>query len=149
MILPFFNAKTVVMDVFAGSGSMGLEAISRGAVKAYFSDASKDSLRLVKENVAICRAQDRSVLLNADYRSAISRVSEKIDFYFLDPPYADGYMLDALDTILDSGSLAPEGMIVCEHDRREELPEEYRDLECFRSRRYGKTGLTIYRRKTQ
>ncbi len=149
IILPYFKPKTVVMDVFAGSGNLGLEALSRGAVKAYFSDSERDSVRLVRENVAICRAQDKAVILNADFRSAISRVSEKIDFYFLDPPYADGYLLEALDTILDSGSLAADGMIVCEHDRHEELPEEYRDLECFRSRRYGKTGLTIYRRKTQ
>ena len=149
IILPFFTEKTVVMDVFAGSGNMGLEAISRGAVRAYFSDASRDSLKLVKENVTICRAQDRAIILNADFRSAISRVTEKIDFYFLDPPYADGYMIEALDTILDNGRLAPGGMIICEHASRETLPEEYRDLECFRSRRYGKTGLTIYRRKTQ
>ena len=149
IILPFFTAKTVVMDVFAGSGSMGLEAISRGAVKAYFCDASRDSLKLVKDNVFICKAQDRSVLLNADFRSAISRVKEPVDFYFLDPPYADGYLMEALDTILDSGSLSPAGMIVCEHDQRDKMPEEYRELECFRSRRYGKTGLTIYRRKTQ
>ena len=149
IILPYFTDKTVVMDVFAGSGNLGLEALSRGAVKAYFSDVSRDSLKLVKDNVAICKAQDRSVLLNADFRSAIARVKEKVDFYFLDPPYAEGYLLDALDTILDNGSLSPNGMIVCEHDIHDKLPEEYRDLECFRSRRYGKTGLTIYRRKAQ
>ena len=149
IILPYFTDKTVVMDVFAGSGNMGLEALSRGAVRAYFSDSSKDSLKLVKDNVAICKAQDRAVLLNADFRSAIARVKERIDFYFLDPPYADGYILEALDNIMDSGNLAPDGMIVCEHDVHDKLPEEYRDLECFRSRRYGKTGLTIYRRKTQ
>ena len=147
IILPYFTNRTVVMDVFAGSGNLGLEAISRGAVKAYFSDASKDSLRLVKDSVAVCKAQDRAVIINADFRSAIARVKEKVDFYFLDPPYADGYIMEALDTILDDGSLSPDGMIVCEHDRHEELPEEYRDLECFRARRYGKTGLTIYRRK--
>ena len=149
IILPFFTDKTVVMDVFAGSGNMGLEAISRGAVRAYFSDSSKDSLKLVKDNVSICKAQDRAVLLNADFRSAIARVKENIDFYFLDPPYADGYIIEALDNIIDCGSLAPNGMIVCEHDVHDKLPEEYRELECFRSRRYGKTGLTIYRRKTQ
>ena len=149
IILPFFNSKTIVMDVFAGSGNLGLEAISRGAVKSYFSDVSKDSLRLVKENVAVCGAQDRAVLLNADFRSAIARVKEPVDFYFLDPPYADGYIIEALDTILDNGSLSADGMIVCEHDIHDKMPEEYRDLECFRSRRYGKTGLTIYRRKTE
>ena len=149
MILPFFTDRTVVMDVFAGSGNLGLEALSRGAKKAYFSDASHESLKLVRENISICKAQDKSVVFAADFRSAIARVSEKVDVYFLDPPYADGYILPAIDAIADSGKLADGGLIVCEHDKREILPEEYGRFETLRSRHYGKTGVTIYRRKEQ
>ena len=145
MIMPYISENSVAVDVFSGSGSLGLEALSRGVEKVYFSDASKASLRLIQENIAICGAEDRSVILSGDFRSNISRVSEKIDFYFLDPPYADGYILPALDAILDSGNLSEEGIIVCEYDSHDVLPEAYGPLEAIKIRRYGKTGITLYR----
>ena len=61
MIVPFIKENSIAMDVFSGSGNLGLEAISRGVSKVYFSDASKASLKLIKENIAVCRAEDRSV----------------------------------------------------------------------------------------
>ena len=147
IIYPFITDDSVAMDVFAGSGSLGLEAISRGVSKVYFSDASRESLRLVKDNINICSAEDRSILLSGDFRSNIARVKEKIDFFFIDPPYADGYILPALDAILDSGCLAEDGMIICEYDTHDEPPEEYRSLAAVRIKRYGKTGITVYKRK--
>ena len=146
MIVPFIKENSIAMDVFSGSGNLGLEAISRGVSKVYFSDASKASLKLIKENIAVCRAEDRSVILSGDFRSNISRISDKIDFYFLDPPYADGYILPALDAITASGKLSDDGMIICEHDSHDILPEEYGILQAVKIRRYGKTGITIYRK---
>ena len=147
MIVPFIKDGCTAMDVFSGSGNLGLEAISRGVNKVYFSDASKASLKLIKENIAVCGAEDRSVILAGDFRSNISRVTDKIDFYFLDPPYADGYILPALDAIIDSGRLSDEGLIICEHDSHDVLPEEYCGLEAIKIKRYGKTGVTVYRKR--
>ena len=147
MITPYISEDSVVMDVFAGTGNMGLEALSRGAGKAYFSDMSKDALRLVRENVRLCRAEDRCVLLSGDFRGNIARVPEKVDFFFVDPPYADGYILPAIDAITDAGKLASDGMIICEHDKHDVLPEEYEGYVAVKDRRYGKTGITIYKRK--
>ena len=149
MLYPYLDSDTVFMDVFSGSGGMGLEAISRGAKRAYFSDQSKDSLKLIKENIKLCRADDRSVVLSGDFRSNISRIPEKADIFFVDPPYADGYILPAVDAILDAGKLADGGLIVCEHDKHEHLPEEYRGLCAIKDRRYGKTGITIYARPSK
>ena len=147
IIVPFIQEDSVAMDVFSGSGNLGLEAISRGVSKVYFSDNSRDSLRLIRENISLCGADDRSVILTGDFRANISRVSEKIDFFFLDPPYADGFILPAVDAIMDKGSLSEEGMIICEHDSHDILPEEYRGLEAVKMRRYGKTRITVYKRK--
>ena len=147
MLYPYMDSRTVFMDVFAGSGGMGLEAVSRGAGKVYFSDQNRDSLKLVKENIKLCRAEDRCVVLSGDFRSNISRVPEKVDMFFVDPPYADGYILPTVDAILDCNKLADDGLIVCEHDKHEHLPEEYRGLSIIKDRRYGKTGITIYAAK--
>ena len=144
ILYPYIYEGSVFMDVFAGSGGMGLEALSRGVKRAYFSDQSRESLRIVKENVALCRAQDRSILLAGDFRSNIARVKEKVDFFFVDPPYADGFILPAVDAILDAGNLADGGLIVCEHDKRDPLPQEYRGLELIKERTYGKTAISIY-----
>ena len=144
MLYPYMDGETIFVDVFSGSGGMGLEAISRGVKRAYFSDQSKDALRLVKDNIRLCRADSRSVVLAGDFRSNISRLPEKADIFFVDPPYADGYILPAVDAILDADKLAEGGLIVCEHDKHEQLPEEYRGLRAVKDKRYGKTGITIY-----
>ncbi len=144
MIVPMITDSSVAMDVFAGSGSMGLEALSRGVRRVYFSDQNKDSLKLVKENVQICKASDRSILLHGDFRENIRKIREKVDIFFIDPPYANGYVLPAVDAILDADILSEDGLIICEHDKRDEMPEEYRGLITVRSRKYGHTGVTIY-----
>ena len=144
ILYPSIDDKTVCMDVFAGSGSLGLEAISRGVRRTYFSDQNKESLHLIKENIKLCHAEDRSILLSGDFRENIRRVREKIDIFFIDPPYADGYVLPAVDAILDADILAEDGLIVCEHEKFDPMPDEYRGLKTVRARRYGKTCITIY-----
>lgn len=147
IIMPFISGNTILMDVFCGTGNLGLEALSRGAARVYFSDVSRESLHLVRENIRMCGAEERSVILSGDFRSNIARVSEKVDIYLLDPPYADGYILPALDAILDSGKLTEDGIIVCEYEHKDGLPAEYGSLEAFKDKRYGKTGVMIYRKK--
>ena len=144
MIAPQITDKSVAVDLFSGSGSMGLEAISRGVLRVYFSDNSKDSLKLTKENVRLCGAEDRSILLSGDFRENIRKIREKVDFFFIDPPYADGFVLPAADAILDAGILAKDGLLICEHEKFDPMPDEYRSLKTVRARRYGRTCITIY-----
>lgn len=144
MLLPYMFEGFVALDLFSGSGAMGLEALSRGAGRVYFSDSSRESLALTKENAAICGVSERAILLSGDFRSNVRRLREQADVIFIDPPYAEGYILPALDAILDAGCLAEGGVCVCEHSKRDELPESYRGLRLVRDRHYGAIGVSIY-----
>ena len=78
------------VDLFAGTGNLGLEALSRGAKRCYFCDNARQSLELVKKNVKKCGAEDKSVILAGDYSRALGRIREQADIFFLDPPYSSG-----------------------------------------------------------
>ena len=147
MLLPWMQHEPVCMDVFAGSGNLGLEAISRGASKVYFSDISRESLALCRENATLCGVQDRCVFLSGDFRANIRRVKEAVDIFFLDPPYADRSVAEALQAIEEAENSRAGTLAVCEHHRRDELPEELAGFHKIRERRYGATSITIYERE--
>ncbi|MEG1584128.1 MAG: 16S rRNA (guanine(966)-N(2))-methyltransferase RsmD, partial [Anaerovorax sp.] len=134
----------VAVDLFAGSGNLGLEALSRGAARCYFGDSSKDSLMLAKENINICNAQDKAILLAGDFQKILSRINEKVDIIFLDPPYKKGFMEDCLRLISEGDKLRSDGIIVAEHDPREELPEQFFNYEKIKSKKYGNIMVSIY-----
>lgn len=133
-----------VMDLFAGTGNLGLEAISRGAKHCYFGDISKESLALVKENVRYCRVENQCTIFAGDYQDILDRISVKMDVIFLDPPYKDGLLENCISIISDREILSEDGYIVAEHDIREELPEHIGRYEKLKVRRYGKIGVSIY-----
>ena len=81
---------SVCCDLFAGTGSLGIEALSRGAERCYFGDNSREAVRLIKTNVAKCGAEERAVIINGDYKKVLKRIPEKVDIFFLDPPYRSG-----------------------------------------------------------
>ena len=146
ILYQFSKPEYVAFDVFAGSGSMGIEAISRGASKVFFSDSSRESLALVRENINICGVGDKAVLLSGDYLRNIMRVREKVDVFFLDPPYANGYILPALKAIDEADNVSEDGIVICEHNFRDKLPEKIYGFTQVKSRRYGAIGLTFYQR---
>ena len=147
MLLPWLEDAPVCMDVFAGSGNLGLEAISRGASKVFFSDSSRESLSLCRENASLCGVTDRCVFLSGDFRSNIRRVKETVDIFFLDPPYADRCIPEALQAIDEAGNCRPGTVVVCEHRHKDVLPGELYGFTCIKDRRYGATGVTIYERE--
>jgi len=146
MIQPYLHEGCICMDVFAGSGNMGLEAISRGAGRVFFSDSSRDSLALVRENIKICGAEEQSVLLSGDFKANIKRVHDKVDIFFVDPPYADRMIPDVVRLIETVGNLNKGGIIICEHSHKDVLPENLCSFNAIKSRRYGAIGVTIYAR---
>lgn len=130
------------LDAFAGSGQMGIEALSRGAEKAYFIDNSRKSLNMIKKNIAICGFEDRAEVRATDTVSFMMRANEKFDIVFLDPPYRTGLLQRTLE-------LAPEitkssGFIICEHPHDEKLPLSAGDFLLKKSYRYGKIMISIY-----
>lgn len=134
-----------VLDLFAGSGQLGIEALSRGAREAVFVDSSRESAEIVRKNVESCGFADSARIENIGYDTYLLRKGEPFDLAFLDPPYRTGLLQKAIP--LTVKRMNPGGTIFCENPSDEELAEEYEGFARVRSYRYGKIILTVYRRK--
>ncbi len=135
------------LDLFAGSGALGLESLSRGAREVLFNDAAKDSLAIVKKNLASLKIPvgGEVKLSGSDYLVCLSQASGQFDLIFLDPPYRLEYGKPALEKIVERGLLAEGGVIVYERDRPFE--GNVAGLEAYDERRYGKTYFTFFRKE--
>lgn len=142
-ILQFGIEGRRFLDLFAGSGQIGLEALSRGAKEAVFVDSSRDSVRVIEKNIAATGFGDRAKVTAADFAGFLRGERGQFDIAFLDPPYHDGLLERALK--LTAGKMAPGGVILCEHGSREQLPETAGNFVKHKVYRYGKTSLTAYR----
>lgn len=134
----------MVLDLFAGTGNLGLEALSRGARHCWFGDNSRDSLRLLKENIAYCRAVDKATVMAGDFRKVLANVKTKMDVIFLDPPYNKGILTQCFPAIQEYGVLAEGGIIIAEHRREETLPDRMGNFEKIKERKYGTVVISIY-----
>ena len=128
-----------VLDMFCGSGNLGLECISRGAVFVHFNDISKDSLAVLKKNLS--RIEGNYKITNSDY-SCCMRAEDKYDLIFIDPPYASDAGIKALQLIADH--LSEDGIAIFERDKAFEGVIE--GLEKADERKYGKTYLTFFKK---
>lgn len=133
-----------VLDLFAGTGSLGLEALSRGAKHCWFGDNSRESLRLLKENIAHCQANDKATVLAGDFRKVLGRIHEKMDIILLDPPYNQDMLPVCFEQIETCDVLAEGGIVVAEHRKEEILPEHMGNLKKVKERTYGTVALSIY-----
>ncbi len=136
-----------VLDLFAGTGAMGLEALSRGAAISVFVDQSADSVRLIRENIGLCRAELKSRVIREPVLSAIRRLAsqnELFDIIFLDPPYGKGFVQETLE-ILEEVAQA-DAVVIAEHYLKDVLPETLGPWTKDRERRYGDTLISIYSR---
>ncbi len=134
-----------VLDLFAGSGQMGLEALSRGAASCVFVDRSRDAVQVVRRNIAASRLTDGATVLCADSLTYLNQCNERFDLVFLDPPYEAALFepcLERLATLVTAG-----GAVMCESDRDTVLPETVGDLRLERSYRYGRVVIRLYRHK--
>lgn len=144
-IIQFDIPEARVLDLFAGSGQLGIEALSRGAKECVFVDKSKASIGCIRENVESCGFSDRSRIYNADALDYLLRAGE-FDIILIDPPYRNGLVESALERL--EGRLSAGGTVVCEHEARLELPEEISGLIRKKEYAYGKTvALTTYKLK--
>ena len=144
--LKLYGAR--VLDLFAGSGSLGLESLSRGAAEVVFNDFAKDSIAILKKNLNSLKLPVNGAeakIYNYDFATCLDVVRGKFDLIFLDPPYRFDYGEKALQKIAEKGLLKENGIAIYERDRAFE--GEIDGLEKYDERKYGKTYLTFFRRK--
>ena len=134
-----------VLDLFAGTGQLGIEALSRGAREAVFIDCRTDAVKLIRENLQICNLSDRAYVKNGD-SMAYLKSGEKFDLIFLDPPYASGLLEQALEQIAMFDICREHGIIVAESAADKELPPMPLPYSLYREYKYGKIKLTVYHR---
>ena len=136
------------LDLFAGTGGVGIEAYSRGASKVVFIDESQNSIKVLKSNLEMLKLIDKVEVYNTDYINAISKLAlnnRKFNIIFIDPPYLKGFAQDALVQINESKILNEEAVIVIEHDMQDKMPENVGNLKMQRQKKYGNTMLSFYR----
>ncbi len=141
----FLEEDTVVYDLFSGTGGLGIEALSRGAGKAYFCDRSRNSYDLTRKNLRDCRLEDRSRCVFGDFRKAVEQFDAPADLVFLDPPYGLDLWKPASDLLLEKGKLRDGAVLVMEHGEKQSLKGLDPRLELIKERKYGLILVTIYR----
>lgn len=134
-----------VLDLFAGTGQLGIEALSRGAASAVFVEKRPDAVRLVRENLKVCQLEDVGHVHAGD-GLAYLRSGEKFDLIFLDPPYHSGLLEQALEGIAAFDICRGHGIIVAESAMDETLPALAPPYRLYREYRHGKIKVTIYHR---
>ena len=122
------------LDLFAGTGAMGIEALSRGASRCVFVDNDRRAIHAIEKNIAAARVADRARVMHASFKQAIARIPQPVDFVFLDPPYASGLYQPAVDALLQAKLLDMRGKVVAEHDGNLAL-HGWKEIKC---KRYGK-----------
>ena len=142
-IIQFETQGRRVLDMFAGSGQLGIEALSRGAQRAVFIDSNKKAVEIIKKNIEITGFKDKSTLINGDAVLKIKNTDEIFDIVFLDPPYNQGLLQTVLP--IAAKKTAAGGIVICESAEKEELPEKVGELELTKIYKYGKTWIWIYR----
>lgn len=133
-----------ILDLFAGSGQLGIEALSRGAESAVFVDSDKNAVKVIKENVEKTKFTEKSRIVQMDSLAFLNMNVQKFDIVFLDPPYSTGLLEKS---IADVASFVNEGgIIVCEYPFKDEIPETPEDFTEYKTYRYGRISVTIYRK---
>ena len=136
-----------VLDLFAGTGQMGIEALSRGAQSCTFVDRRKDAAQLVRDNLAVCGLADRAQVVCADAMGYLASLRAQYDLIFLDPPYQDDVLERAIAHIARFDILAPRGIIVAECPAEKRLPALGAPYGVYREYRYGRIKVTVYHRE--
>ncbi|MCH8993516.1 MAG: 16S rRNA (guanine(966)-N(2))-methyltransferase RsmD [Chloroflexi bacterium] len=134
-----------VLDLYAGSGALGIEALSRGGDWCEFVERDRTSAALIQENLAVTGLQERGRVHRIAVERALDRLEGPYSLLLADPPYDDDGAIAALESIASSPLLAPQATLVYEHGRRREPPEALGPLRLNWSRRYGDTQVSIYR----
>ena len=145
-IINFDIPGAKVLDLFGGTGQLGIEALSRGAESAVFVDSREESCKLIRENLKRTKLEQNAKVIRSDYLDYLNRCRETFNIILLDPPYAEVYLENALKRITEIDILQSDGIIITERPLGKELPWDFEGFTRSKDYKYGKILLTIYRK---
>lgn len=145
-IIQFDIPGTKVLDLFGGTGQLGIEALSRGAESAVFVDAGEAACKLIKENLRRTKLENQARIVRADYLQFLSETKEKFGIILLDPPYSEVFLENSLNRISEIDILQTNGIIVTERPFDKALDWDFPGFSRSRDYKYGKTLITIFRK---
>lgn len=138
--------EAVCLDLFSGSGNLGIEALSNGASSCYFVDINKKAVNTIKENIDMLNITNY-IVMNSDYKDALNHFKDnniKFDLIFLDPPYKLNVIDSIVNFIIDNDLINDKGLIICEFDS--EIKKEYEKLTIFKEKKYGSKYVVIFKK---
>jgi 16S rRNA (guanine(966)-N(2))-methyltransferase RsmD len=145
-IINFDVPNTSVLDLFGGTGQLGIEALSRGAKSAVFVDAGEAACKLIKENLRRTKLEEQGRVIRSDYLRFLSTCRDKFDIVFLDPPYAEEFLENSLKKLSEIDILQSNGIIVTERPLDKEIPWNFPGFSRSKDYKYGNTFITLYRK---
>ncbi|MBT2654247.1 16S rRNA (guanine(966)-N(2))-methyltransferase RsmD [Bacillus sp. ISL-18] len=146
MIGPYFDGGAG-LDLFAGSGGLGIEGLSRGLEKVIFIDRESKAIHVIQENIKACKFEDRSEVYRNDADRALKALIKRgisFDYIFLDPPYKKQQLVSLMEKMDQQDLVKPDGVIVCEHSFDVELPQIVGRFNQIKHEKYGIIAVTIY-----
>ena len=145
-IIQFELPGAKVLDLFGGTGQLGIEALSRGASDAVFVDSREDACRLIRENLRRTKFELNGKVIRSDYLEYLKRCKDTFDIVILDPPYAEVFLENALKMLTEIDILQSGGIIITERPLGKDLPWNFDGFTRSRDYKYGKTLITLYRK---
>jgi 16S rRNA (guanine(966)-N(2))-methyltransferase RsmD len=137
-----------VLDLFGGTGQLGIEALSRGAAHATIVDNTASAVKLIRENLKRTHLENRATVVQSDYEAFLRSTREQFDIILLDPPYAEKFLENSIQTISEIDILSNGGIIICERPAEKVIPLEWPGLIPSKDYRYGKTAIRLFRKES-
>lgn len=136
----------IALDLFACTGNIGIEFLSRGANKVYFSEINKNNISYLKDNISHTKFENKSVILQGDFRRNLSNIRENIDYVYMDPPYESGFYEIAFEIMLNI-KYFKNALYIVEVNKDIDFSDKFEKLELIYSKKYGKKHINFYREK--
>ena len=141
--------EAIILDLFTGSGAIGLEMLSRGAKKAVLCDKSKEAIEIVKKNIEKTHMNEKVELYNCDFKSCLEKVkNQKFDIIYIDPPYETDFIAQSLKKIIELDIIKEESKIILETDNEQRILKdiENMDVEVIDKRKYGRATIIFLKK---
>jgi len=145
-MIAYYISDSEVLDLFAGFGGIGIEALSRGAAHADFVEINRRHNKVIKENIEKCSLDENASIFQNDVYQYLESCSKKYDLIFMDPPYQNKMIKDVIESILRKNILKKDALIITERSS-DEKPEDFEELEMIKNKNYGNSLITIYKLK--